>query len=218
MNWIQQHVLIELTKHPVRRYSQLRPDGVEGNLFLYHLDGLIKAGKVAKVEGGYGLTDGGREYVSTLSLDTGQQRRQPQILVAIMATNAQGEQLMVRWKRQPNAGLVSLPHGMMHWGESLHERAAAELAEKAGMSADLSHQRDAYIRVRNAKGEVVRHMLVHMFKADNLKEDRLDALRPDVSEVFWGDPDQPADDDFVHGFAFLHGRGNAESDANIEYL
>jgi hypothetical protein len=136
-SWIQNHILLELTRHAARRYSELRPRDVEGNLFLYHLNGLIGDGLVEKTDNVYRLSVKGTQFAGTLSLETGKTRLQPKILVAVSCVNGQGEHLLVRWHRQPNIGQVSFPHGMMHFGETAADMAALELAEKAGLVAGL---------------------------------------------------------------------------------
>ena len=199
LSWIQYHILVELTRHSKRRYSQLRPSDVEGNVFAYHLNGLIKEGLVEKAEREYTLTIEGLQFVGTLSLKTGRPRKQPKILTAIIAKNDEGEYLFSRWYRQPNANRISFPHGMVHYGESIDAMAALELAEKAGLAAKLTYMGDVYIRgVR--LGEVDRHMLVHLFKAVNIQPDRLSEIRPDVSEPFWAHLSDLSPDEFVPGF------------------
>jgi ADP-ribose pyrophosphatase YjhB (NUDIX family) len=199
MNWIQQHILVELTRHATRRYSQLRPDGVEGNLFSYHLDGLFKEGLIEKHDRQYQLSTKGLQYAGTLSLETGRTRLQPKILTAVICRNESGQYLMARWQRQPNTGLVSFPHGMMHFGKTTMEMAATELAEKAGLTADLSYIGEVYVRGFRGQ-DLDRHMLVHLFEGANLKAGRQDELRPDVAEPFWTRLEDLKPQEFVPGF------------------
>lgn len=196
-SWIQYHVLIELTRHPLRRYSQLRPRDVEGNLFMYHLKGLIGEGLVEKTDGQYCLTIKGLQVVGTLSLKTGRMRKQPKILNAIICRNEAGEYLFTRWNRQPNVGLVSFPHGMMHYGEPVINMAEHELAEKAGLKADLAYKGDVYVRGMLA-GVLDRHMLVHLFEA--IHYESADEAIEAVSEHYWASLDSQRPEEFVPGF------------------
>lgn len=196
-SWIQYHVLIELTRHSLRRYSQLRPRDVEGNLFMYHLKGLIGEGLVEKVDGQYRLTIKGLQFVGTLSLKTGRTRKQPKILNAIICRNEAGEYLFTRWNRQPNAGLVSFPHGMMHYGEPVMNMAAHELAEKANLKATLKYRGDVYVRGMSA-GILDRHMLVHLFEATAIG--LADDASEEASESFWASLDSLRPEEFVPGF------------------
>lgn len=198
LSWIQYHILVELTRHSLRRYSQLRPRDVEGNLFMYHLKGLINDGLVEKAEGQYQLTIKGLQFVGTLSLKTGRTRKQPKILNAIICRNEAGEYLMTRWRRQPNAELVSFPHGMMHYGEAVLDMAAHELKEKAGLKAHLEYRGDVYVRGMLA-GMLDRHMIVHLFEATELEpaDSEADA---GVGESFWTKLELLRPEEFVPGF------------------
>jgi ADP-ribose pyrophosphatase YjhB (NUDIX family) len=199
MNWIRQYILVELTRQSTRRYSQLRPDGVEGNLFAYHLERLMKEGLVERSDRAYRLSVKGRQYAGTLSLDTGRTRQQPKILTAVVARNEQDEYLLVRWHREPNTDLISFPHGMVHFGRTIGEMAAVELAEKAGLEADLRYMGEVYVRGMRDH-EVDRHMLVHLFEATNWRPGRQDELRPEVCEHFWAGLDTWEPNQFVPGF------------------
>jgi ADP-ribose pyrophosphatase YjhB (NUDIX family) len=199
LSWIQNHILLELTRHTSRRYSQLRPRDVEGNLFTYHLNKLIRDGYVEKADRVYQLTIKGLQFVGTLSLQTGKTRPQPKILTAIICKDRADRYLFVKWHRQPNVGQISFPHGMMHYGKTVTHMAATELAEKAGLEADLTYRGDVYLR--GMRGEALdRHMLVHLFEAINPRPGRTDELRPEVSESFWAGLDTLAADNFVPGF------------------
>ncbi|HYG83514.1 MAG TPA: NUDIX domain-containing protein [Verrucomicrobiae bacterium] len=198
-NWIQNHILLELTKNPTRRYSELKPRDIEGNLFMYHLKGIMKEGLVEKTDRVYRLSPKGLQFVSTLSLKTGKMRKQPQILNAIIAKNEQGEYLFTRWRRQPNTGLISFPHGMMHYGEGVFAMAALELAEKAGLTAELAHKGDVYVRVMRGD-DIDRHMLVHLFEARDIQPGRQTEMRPELGESFWAPLASVIPTDFLPGF------------------
>lgn len=197
-NWIQEHVFRKLVRHKDQRYSDLRPQDVEGNLFMYYLKGLLRDGYVEKSEKRYRLSKKGMQHVAQLSLVTGKYRKQPQVLNCIVAQNGSGEYLFVRWHRQPNLGLVSFPHGMMHFGESSEESVQRELAEKAAITGNISYINTVLIRSLE-EDEVDRHMLVRVFKAENLAPLQV-TLRTEVSEPFWASLTTLSADEFVPGF------------------
>jgi ADP-ribose pyrophosphatase YjhB (NUDIX family) len=199
LSWIQSHILIELTRHATRRYSQLRPGDVEGNLFMYHLKGLLRDGLVEKTEREYRLTAKGLQFAGTLSLKTGKTRQQPKILTAIICKNDKNEYLLSRWHRQPNIGQVSFPHGMAHYGETISDMAALELAEKAGLKGEVTYRGDVYVRGMR-DGVLDRHMLVHLFEAQSIQGGREGEMRPEVSEPFWAALSTLNPSDFVPGF------------------
>lgn len=166
---------------------------------MYHLKGLLREGYVEKDEKQYKLSKKGMQYVSQLSLATRKQRKQPQILNCIVARNEKNEYLFVRWHRQPNLGLVSFPHGMMHFGESSEESVRRELAEKAALTGDVSYINTVLIRSFQGD-EVDRHMLVRVFKAESLQPLEGASVRTEVSEPFWALPSSVNPDEFIPGF------------------
>lgn len=166
---------------------------------MYHLKGLVAEDVIEKANGQYRLTIKGLQFAGTLSLETGRTRQQPKILNAIICQNERGEYLFSRWNRQPNMGMVSFPHGMMHFGEPVGTMAERELAEKAGLCASLTYRGDVYVRGQLA-GAPDRHMLVHLFEATDVRLDAEDQLRLDVSESFWAMLDTLRSEDYVPGF------------------
>lgn len=164
---------------------------------MYHLKGLMGEGLVEKTDGQYRLTIKGLQFVGTLSLKTGRMRKQPKILNAVICRNEAGEYLFTRWNRQPNVGLVSFPHGMMHYGEPVINMAAHELAEKAGLKADLAYKGDVYVRGVLA-GVLDRHMLVHLFEATHYEP--ADESIEVVNEHYWASLDSQRPEEFVPGF------------------
>ncbi len=166
---------------------------------MYHLKGLLSDKLVEKDEKRYQLTAKGRHFISTLSLVTGRPRKQPQILTAVIARNEAGEYLWSRWHREPNTDRVSFPHGMMHYGESLADMAALELAEKAGLEATLAFRGDVYVRTMRGD-QPDHHMLVHLFEASDPHPGRQNELRPDVSEPFWAQLADVPRREFLPGF------------------
>lgn len=215
-NWIQEHVLGALIRHKTRRYSELRPQDIEGNLFMYHLKGLLREGYVEKDEKHYRLSQKGMQYVSQLSLATGKQRTQPQILNCIVARNEKNEYLFVRWHRQPNLGLISFPHGMMHFGESSEESVRRELAEKAALTGDISYINTVLIRSLRA-GEVERHMMIRIFKAENVTP-LAASIRTEVSEPFWASLRSLPPDEFIPGFYELAQEIESKSELPVEIV
>lgn len=186
-SWIQNQILDKLIRSKTVRYKDLRPLDVEGNLFMYHLKGLITEKLVEKSEDGYQLSARGLEYVRTVSLNTGKVRTQPQILNAIVAIDDQGRYLMYRWNRQPNLGKVSLPHGMMHVGEKLLNSAERELSEKTGLAGDCEYTGSIYVL------SDVDHRLVNVFRVKNIQGE----IGPDC---FWAMLSEISPDDLVEGF------------------
>lgn len=196
MHWIQKEILRRLILHPTRRFSELKPDGVEGNLFMYHLRALIREGYVAKVSGGYALSAAGKRYADRLSLDTLKPRIQPKIVSMIVCRNADGEYLLYRRVRQPFSGMVSFPHGKIHLGETVAEAATRELTEKGGLRATLRHRGDVYLTVYQ-DDELVTQTLCHVFTGTR----PVGHLRSDeaIGKCFWAPLKRRPQPDYAPG-------------------
>jgi ADP-ribose pyrophosphatase YjhB (NUDIX family) len=186
MHKLQQHILSQLIRHNERRYADLKPADVEGNLFMYHLRAVMKAGWVAKrADGRYELTPEGLRYADGLSLKTFTPRAQPRIVTLIVCRNAEGKYLLVRRNRQPLLGFATFPYGKVHLGESIGQAASRELKEKTGLSAGLTHRGDGYITIYRGD-EPVSQIFFHLFTAYDING-RLTA-HTSAGDVFWGTP------------------------------
>lgn len=196
MHTIQQDILRRAMRMPEARFSELKSDEVDGNLFTYHLNQLIDQGYVEKLDKGYRLSEEGKKLVARWSSSTGQRREQPQILTVVVAQDGQGRQLLFRWNRQPNLGQVSFPHGMLHLGEGVAQAAQRELAEKTGLSGQLAFQGDLYLRSLS-DGEVLAHQLFHVFTAKDLQGELISGH--EGGEGFWGSVEDFAETQLVPG-------------------
>ncbi|MBI2054983.1 MAG: NUDIX domain-containing protein [Candidatus Sungbacteria bacterium] len=168
MHFIQQHILKLLTYGGAKRYSDLKPSGVEGNRFMYHLNRLIAGGYIRKTKSGYFLAAFGNRYVDKLSLKTFTPRIQPKIVTVLLCRNKAGEYLTYTRNHEPFKNLLAFPYGKLHLTETIYEAAARELKEKTGLAGKLSHRGDVYLKIFLEK-EFITHMLCHVFEGKDLK-------------------------------------------------
>jgi len=194
MHWIQKHILSQLIYQSSCRYADLKPDEVEGNLFMYHLRQLIKAKYVTKnADGRYELTPAGRAYADTLSLESMKPRIQPRIVTLIVCRNSVGEWLFLRRKRQPLLGMAGFPYGKIHLGETIAEAAARELSEKAGLTCRLEHRGDGYVTITEGghrSSEIMFHLFYGAYPEGELKTNK------PAGKVFWA-PESAIDDTYM---------------------
>ena len=163
MHPYRRHILHELAlSSGARRFSELKPEGTESNVFIYHLKKLVAEGFIKKLERGYCLAAAGKRYVEKLSMASFEPRLQPKIVTLVICKDAQGRHLLYTRKRQPFYALVGFPYGKVHFGETVAEAAVRELREKTGLSARLVHRGEVYLVIR-ANGELISHMLCHVF-------------------------------------------------------
>lgn len=199
MHPIQQYILRQLMRLGQCRFSQLKPEDVESNLFVYHFRKLLGQELVAKLpDGSYVLTPEGKRHASKMSVSKMQYRQQPVIATFIGCQNEKGEWLLHRRAYQPFLGKMSLPYGKLHWGENLVEAGNRELREKAGLTCELEHRGDIYLRVYEGE-ELVNHMLCHVFYGKNptgeLKEGG------ERGDCTWEVVQDPTSSTYLPGFA-----------------
>jgi ADP-ribose pyrophosphatase YjhB (NUDIX family) len=160
---LQQHILHQLILNPCRRYADLKPTDVEGNLFMYHLRQLMQAEIVCKTPlGQYELSSAGKVYADRLSLKSLSPRQQPRIVTLIACSNQAGEWLLYQRLRQPLINTIGFPYGKIHVGETILQAAHRELKEKTGLTAELEHRGDGYISIYQAE-QLVSQVMFHFF-------------------------------------------------------
>ena len=183
MHRLQQLFLSQLILHPERRYADLKPSEVEGNLFMYHLRVLMKQGLVAKGDDGkYRLTLEGQRYADSLRLTSFTPRAQPRIVTLLVVRRDDGSYLFLRRKRQPLLGMVGFPYGKVHLGETIGQAAHRELKEKTGLEATLAHRGDGYITIYQQQ-EPVSQIMFHLFYGEDPRGKLVAESK--VGSVFW---------------------------------
>lgn len=196
MHWIQREILKRLSTADALRYKDLKPEGVDGNLFMYHLKQLIVDGYIKKIEGGYALGSSGKSFVGGMSLAQGKLTKVPRLFVLIFAKNNIGEYLLYKWKRQPYLGHVGLPFSRLKYGQSVFREAKDTLKYKTGLMGELSYAGDVYVMAKK-DGEVTTHYLTHVFKlTEPVGEPAADGL---TGAPFWGNLKDCAESDLVNG-------------------
>lgn len=198
MHWIQKHIVRRLSTSDVLRYKELKPENIEGNMFMYHLGQLKKCGLIERMPAGYTLTTAGKTFVSGMSLRAAQQRKQPKIVVMLDCKNNKAQQLLFKWSRQPYLGLVSLPFSKLHYGMSAQEFAQSELEYRSNLIGEPTYQGDVYIRSLH-EDKVVDHVLAHIFSMTNVTGE-LTSKEPIIGKAFWGDPKTYKSSNVVPGF------------------
>lgn len=200
MHWIQKHILQQLSTHVSRRYSELKPENVDGNLFMYHMQKLQNSGYVSKDDRAYKLSETGKIFASRMSLRKGAPLMQPKIVVMLICQNSDGDYLLFRWQRQPYYGLVGFPFSKLHFGRSLKDTLEEALYYKTQLGGDFDYLGDVYIKTLDSSGAVAEHILAHLYKVTNITG-TLGAYDGLTGEPFWGKTQDIPQDESVAGFA-----------------
>jgi ADP-ribose pyrophosphatase YjhB (NUDIX family) len=162
---IQKEILQRLIFAPSLRFSELKPEGMESNIFMYHLKQLISQKFVRKTDDGYYcLSTNGMTYADGLSFKTGKPRQQPKVVSMIALLGPDGAWLLARRKVQPFIGKLMLISGKQHFGEDPLQHATRELHEKTGLEVGLRRRGLADIRTY-AGDDIMTHITAHIYSA-----------------------------------------------------
>jgi ADP-ribose pyrophosphatase YjhB (NUDIX family) len=137
---IQREILTRLMSATSLRFSELKPDGMESNIFMYHIKQLQKSGFIEKSNIRYQLSALGLGYVDTLSTKNHKPRRQPKIVAMFVIFNKTHEVLLSRRLHQPFLGSYTFPCGKQHFGETINEHVLREKQEKLGFDVTLTYK------------------------------------------------------------------------------
>ena len=115
---LQRQLIISLRQNNAQTYSQLKPDGVEGNAFNYHLRTLVKQGLIEQDDKTYKLTSDGMLLSDTYSLDKSRVQARPYFFVYVMI-RYKDHILTYTPTREPGAGITTVHSGKLHYEDSL---------------------------------------------------------------------------------------------------
>ena len=124
-------------------------------------------GLVHKAADGYALTTKGVYHCTRVNFDEHTVRIQPKIVTLAVCKSKNGEYLMYRRAKRPFLHMIGFPYGKIHLGESVVAAAEREIIEKTGVSCDLVQKGIAYLLITDAAGEVIEHMVCHVFFGNN---------------------------------------------------
>jgi ADP-ribose pyrophosphatase YjhB (NUDIX family) len=156
------------------RYSELRSEGVENDLFNYHLQQLVKNGWLKKEEGSYLLTVKGKRLVTNIDEEDKQNPPSFKVSVYMCAVDApsgasQGKILLYRRLKHPQYGYVGLPSGKIRFWENILETAKREFKEETNLEAEFQVIGNLRQIRRNEKGEVREDGVFYVCFADSVK-------------------------------------------------
>lgn len=153
------------------RYSEMRPDKIDSNLYAYHLNRLVLSGYVEKVDKQYRLSLKGLRYVEYTSSSM-KINSQPKITTAVLVNDSNGNILLTKRLKQPYINYYGLPLGKIHSNKdgSILGSAIRELYEKTSIKhKKMKHIGDVYLKIY-IKGVLISDLLAHVFFATCKKE------------------------------------------------
>ena len=136
MNWIQKHALGVLMRADTVSLKQMKPDGVDSNLFSYHIHYLKSNDIIESIaRGRYRLTTKGMYVVGKFNVSTGKEAKDAKTVIVLYARR-DNEILLFKWSRHPYFGVMTLPHDRYNFGKSLQEALAEAVNDKLGLTIE----------------------------------------------------------------------------------
>jgi len=160
---IQLEILKRMLNRPESRYSDLKPQHLEANLFVYHLKQLMRLGLIEKQDKLYILTRSGKHYADRVTMESMKIRLQPKIVTVLAIRRSDGKWLMQVRKQQPFTNYKGFPSGKVHYGETLDVAATRELQEKAQLTdINLTLRGNIVMRFNDAE-DTINHVIGYVF-------------------------------------------------------
>lgn len=135
---IQRGILLQLRQNGTQTYQQLKPDGVEGNAYNYHLRNLKQANLINSDDKAYDLTPMGQVVADSFSFQSERLVLRPHVYTHLIVTSGDSI-LLYHPTRQPLPGVNCLPSGKMHYGDSYETSITREL-ERRNLTNEFNAQ------------------------------------------------------------------------------
>jgi ADP-ribose pyrophosphatase YjhB (NUDIX family) len=153
---IQRQIMMRLRQDGDQSYQALKPDGVEGNAFNYHLRSLKQAGLIDSNDAVYSLTPTGHLVADGFSSPVARLMMRPYAHTALLVTSGT-KILLYKATRQPLRDVYCLPTGKMRYGDDLQTSVARE-AERRAIVGDYTARSLCLINIRFLRdGQTVTH-------------------------------------------------------------
>ncbi|HSX02471.1 MAG TPA: hypothetical protein VLI05_04125 [Candidatus Saccharimonadia bacterium] len=218
-HYIQREILRVLSQAAGLRFSELKPDGLSNNIFMYHLKQLMRQGLVVKAEDIYQLSDEGLRYVDQVTRTNLDHRPSPKLTSLLVIENDLGEHVLWRRYAQPFINRLALPAGRIFFGEEPEYGAGFELVEHIGLQVPL--QRRGLVSVQlGEQGAAVTHIHAHILHGRVQGRPALSSFDPRFSPQ-WVSVAGVAANDLLPGVTEIIDRAaKAQSDffLNLQYL
>lgn len=130
LHHIRRSILDKLATAECLRYGELKPTNLDGNVFNYHLKGLIADSLVQKNDAGdYCLTQLGRDYIVHRYEDSSKSAHS----IFLIVLKRENEYLLRRRDVQPLLGYTGFIHGEPEVGVDIIQTAKKRLYKKTGI-------------------------------------------------------------------------------------
>ncbi|MBI2356465.1 NUDIX domain-containing protein [Candidatus Dojkabacteria bacterium] len=187
---VQIDILTRLIRNKRLKYSELKDEKVENDLFNYHLQHLVKKGLILKEESSYELSVKGKKVIANMDV-LGNIRDLFRVSVALIVTRDNSgvfEILLQKRNRQPYLGDITSIAGKVLIGEKYEESAKRKLFEEAGLSGDFNLLGVKRAMRYNEKDEILEDILFHICYCHNPSGKLIE--ENEFGANFWGTFDE----------------------------
>ncbi len=158
---LQKSIIRKLGGFEKAHFSDIQLGKVEGNIFTYHLQQLVKQDYIQKDEAGlYSVTAKGKNYLVKSGRPSHESPTEAHsVLLLVVSRN--DEWLVRKHLMQPNLGLYGFVHGEPQPDEGVTVTAAKRLEQKTGLQANFVVRASGLIRIyKNNELESFSHCVV----------------------------------------------------------
>ena len=213
LHHIQKSIMDKLSIAETKRYGELKPAELDGNVFGYHLKNLLVERYISKGEdGAYRLTQIGKDYLV--------HRYESPILQAhsiLLIVVRRGDEWLMRERLvQPLLGMAGFIHGEPVANENIIATANKRLIDKTGLSIPLNIFSSGLIKITNDNTvESFSHAIILTGETDNDFTINHDA----TGRQFWQSTDTLSDSSILPSCADLVSRINTNDTSTfvLEY-
>ena len=188
-HYIQTHVLATLYMATSQKFSDLKPEGMENSLFMYHLRKLIKLGLVEKKDGAYCLTVKGARWANYMGMRSSKPKQQPRLLIHLIVTNEDSSRIILSKRKGVAAELLNtylIPGGLYAYGLARNE-AVKKVQSGLGIDSEYNAQFLGVIEeLRHVEKGTIYHTISHCFHV--IVPDTLTVHSPEYDGI-WLDKD-----------------------------
>ncbi|MBU1110157.1 NUDIX domain-containing protein [Patescibacteria group bacterium] len=150
------------------RYSQLKPNDIDDDLFNYHLQQLVKKGYLEKRDRLYFLSEKGKSLATNIDYETHKIPLNYKVSVYLCPV-INNEVLLYERLKHPQYGYTGLISGKIRYGEPVLSAARREFIEETGLTADFKIIGNLRQIRRNEDGKVIEDGVFYVCFTDQIK-------------------------------------------------
>lgn len=191
-HYLQTAILLRLSDadRPLR-FSELKEDGIENSLFMYHANKLIARHAIDKDENGFRLTADGARWINSIEQNMKNIQTTVKPLVQLVVRDGKGNLLVSGRKGQLKKLLndFMLPGGLHKVGKSADENAAAVMAKIFKDPPSAIHFLTVVESINTYSDGFTYHSISHVYTVDidvhpqTIEDDRFEFKWMPISEI-----------------------------------